>query len=142
MSLGFHNFRNFSDSLPSPNNPGHETYTILYNIRLHSLQSQIQFPSARPPICWILKGCDSELLCSCTSSTVRDSRKWRTQRFGDWICFRARVRGEGTYSQENGPIRHVETCPDYFFTTRVHTTKSTVKILAANTRCKYFFKNC
>jgi hypothetical protein len=26
-----------------------------------------------------------------------------------------------------------------FFTARVHTTKSTVKILAANTHCKYFF---
>jgi hypothetical protein len=31
------------------------------------------------------------------------------------------------------PIRHVETCPDFFFTARVHTTKSTIKILAANT---------
>jgi hypothetical protein len=28
----------------------------------------------------------------------------------------------------------------FFFTARVHTTKSTVKILAANTHCKYFFK--
>jgi hypothetical protein len=28
----------------------------------------------------------------------------------------------------------------FFFTTRVHTTKSTVKILAANTHCKYFLK--
>jgi hypothetical protein len=28
------------------------------------------------------------------------------------------------------------------FTARVHTTKSTVKILAANIHCKYFFKNC
>jgi hypothetical protein len=27
----------------------------------------------------------------------------------------------------------------FFFTARVHTTKSTVKILAANTHCKYFF---
>jgi hypothetical protein len=27
-----------------------------------------------------------------------------------------------------------------FFTARVHTTKSTVKILAANTHCKYFLK--
>jgi hypothetical protein len=27
-----------------------------------------------------------------------------------------------------------------FFTARVHTTKSTVKILAANTYCKYFLK--
>jgi hypothetical protein len=27
-----------------------------------------------------------------------------------------------------------------FFTVRVHTTKSTVKIVAANTHCKYFFK--
>jgi hypothetical protein len=43
--------------------------------------------------------------------------------------------------QGNGPIRHVETCPDFFFTARVHTTKSTVKILAANTHCKYFLKN-
>jgi hypothetical protein len=42
--------------------------------------------------------------------------------------------------QENGPIRHVETCPDFFSTARVHTTKSTVKILAANTHCKYFLK--
>jgi hypothetical protein len=30
--------------------------------------------------------------------------------------------------------------PWFFFTTRVHTTKYTVKILAANTHCKYFFK--
>jgi hypothetical protein len=44
------------------------------------------------------------------------------------------------YSQGNGPIRHVKTCPDFFFTARVHTTKSTVKILAANTYCKYFVK--
>jgi hypothetical protein len=43
--------------------------------------------------------------------------------------------------QGNGPIRQVETCPDfYFFTARVHTTKSTIKILAANTHCKYFLK--
>jgi hypothetical protein len=28
----------------------------------------------------------------------------------------------------------------FFFTARVHTTKSTVKILAANTHCKYFLK--
>jgi hypothetical protein len=28
------------------------------------------------------------------------------------------------------------------FTTRVHTTKYAVKILAANAHCKYFFKNC
>jgi hypothetical protein len=27
-----------------------------------------------------------------------------------------------------------------FFTAKVHTTKYTVKILAANTHCKYFFK--
>jgi hypothetical protein len=44
-------------------------------------------------------------------------------------------------SQGNGPIRHIETCSDFFFiTARVHTTKSTVKILAANTHCKYFLK--
>jgi hypothetical protein len=30
----------------------------------------------------------------------------------------------------------------FFSTARVHTTKYTVKILAANTHCKYFFKNC
>jgi hypothetical protein len=41
--------------------------------------------------------------------------------------------------QGNGPIRHIETCPDFFFTIRVHTTKSTVKIVAAKTHCKYFF---
>jgi hypothetical protein len=29
---------------------------------------------------------------------------------------------------------------NFFFTTRVHTTKYTVKILAANTHCKYFLK--
>jgi negative regulator of replication initiation len=28
----------------------------------------------------------------------------------------------------------------FFFTARVHITKSTVKILAANTHCKYFLK--
>jgi hypothetical protein len=44
--------------------------------------------------------------------------------------------------QGNGPIRHVETCPDFFLTARVHTTTSTIKILAANTHCRYFFKNC
>jgi hypothetical protein len=32
--------------------------------------------------------------------------------------------------------------PWFFFTARVHTTKSTVKILAAKTHCRYFFKNC
>jgi hypothetical protein len=42
--------------------------------------------------------------------------------------------------QGNGPIRHVETGPDFFFTARVHTTEYTVKILAANTHCKYFLK--
>jgi hypothetical protein len=42
--------------------------------------------------------------------------------------------------QGNGPIRHVETCPHFFFTARVHTTESTIKILAANTHCKYFLK--
>jgi hypothetical protein len=44
------------------------------------------------------------------------------------------------FSQGNGPIRHVETCPDFLFATGVHTTKYTVKILAANTHCKYFLK--
>jgi hypothetical protein len=28
------------------------------------------------------------------------------------------------FLQGNGPIRQVETCPDFFFTARVHTTKS------------------
>jgi hypothetical protein len=28
----------------------------------------------------------------------------------------------------------------FFFTARVHTTKSTIKILAANTHCKYYLK--
>jgi hypothetical protein len=28
----------------------------------------------------------------------------------------------------------------FFFTARAHTTKSTVKIIAANTHCKYFLK--
>jgi hypothetical protein len=71
-----------------------------------------------------------------------------TRRFGNWNCFRSQVKvgGEDTYSQRNGPIRQVETCPDFFFylfifsTARVHTTKSTVKILAANKHCKYFLK--
>jgi hypothetical protein len=43
-------------------------------------------------------------------------------------------------SQGNGPIRHVETCSDFFFTARVHTTKSTIKILAANAQLQVFFK--
>jgi hypothetical protein len=30
--------------------------------------------------------------------------------------------------------------PSFFFTARVYTKKSTVKILAANTHCKYFLK--
>jgi hypothetical protein len=43
--------------------------------------------------------------------------------------------------QGNGPIRHVETCRDFFFfSARVHTTKSAVKILAPKTRCKYVLK--
>jgi hypothetical protein len=33
-----------------------------------------------------------------------------------------------------------KTCPDFFFAARIHTTKSTIKILAANTHCKYFLK--
>jgi hypothetical protein len=33
-----------------------------------------------------------------------------------------------------------KTCPDFFFTARVHTTKSTVKILAAKTHRKYILK--
>jgi hypothetical protein len=39
-------------------------------------------------------------------------------------------------------IQHVKTCLDFFFffTARAHTTKSTVKILAANTHYKYFLK--
>jgi hypothetical protein len=46
-----------------------------------------------------------------------------------------------SHSQGNGPIWHVETCPDFiFFTAKVHTTKSIVKILAANKHCKYFLK--
>jgi hypothetical protein len=32
------------------------------------------------------------------------------------------------HSQGNGLIRHGETYPDFFFTARAHTTKSTVKI--------------
>jgi hypothetical protein len=44
---------------------------------------------------------------------------------------------QGTYKG----IRHVETCLDILFTARVHTTKSTVKILAANTHSKYFLRN-
>jgi hypothetical protein len=47
-----------------------------------------------------------------------------------------------SFLQGNGPIRHVETCPDFFFTARVHRTKSAVKILAAKTHCKYFLKIC
>jgi hypothetical protein len=44
------------------------------------------------------------------------------------------------YLQGNGLIRHVETCSAFFFIARVYTTKSTVKILAANTHYKYFLK--
>jgi hypothetical protein len=62
---------------------------------------------------------------------------FKTRRFGDWILSPSAGK---TYSQGNSPIRHVETCPDFFFTARVHTTKSTVKILAANTHCKNSLK--
>jgi hypothetical protein len=53
------------------------------------------------------------------------------------FCLRLQVRPN---SQGNGPIRHVEAALIFFFTARVHTTKSTVNILAANTHCKYFLK--
>jgi hypothetical protein len=61
------------------------------------------------------------------------------------VGFNYEIRNELNQSfifwQGNGPIRHVETCPDFFSpTARAHTTKSTVKILAANTHCKYFLK--
>jgi hypothetical protein len=59
------------------------------------------------------------------------------QRFRDWILSPSSGK---TYSQRNGPIWHVETCPDVFFTARVHVTKSTIKILAAITHWKYFLK--
>jgi hypothetical protein len=54
----------------------------------------------------------------------------------------ARTVNASYYSQGNGPIRNIETCHEFFFffTARVHTTKSTVKILAAKTHCKYFLK--
>jgi hypothetical protein len=41
----------------------------------------------------------SELLVSWTLSTVRYSRSEKTQRFGNWICFRPQVRGRKTHSQ-------------------------------------------
>jgi hypothetical protein len=60
--------------------------------------------------------------------------------FFNWRNPSRRIMALGVDSQGNGPIQYVETCPDSFFTVRVHTTKSTVKILAANTHCKYFLK--
>jgi hypothetical protein len=50
----------------------------------------------------------------------------------------------GATSSHKGMVRSDMSKPAliFFLTARVHTTKSTVKILAANTHCKYFFKNC
>jgi hypothetical protein len=43
--------------------------------------------------------------------------------------------------QGNGPIRHVEICPDvFFFHCKTTHKKSTVKILAVGTHWKYFLK--
>jgi hypothetical protein len=44
-------------------------------------------------------------------------------------------------SQGNGPIREVETCPDFFFHCKSTHNKIRCQILASNTHCKYFLKN-
>jgi hypothetical protein len=54
----------------------------------------------------ILKGSDdgvqhSELHGFWTLSVVQYSRKQKTKRFGNWICFRPQVRWEDTYSVAN-----------------------------------------
>jgi hypothetical protein len=41
---------------------------------------------------------NTELLGFWTLSIVRYFRNYKTQRFGNWTCFRPQVRGEGTYS--------------------------------------------
>jgi hypothetical protein len=43
------------------------------------------------------------------------------------------------YKTHKGMVRSDMSKPALIFTARVHITKSTVKILAANTHCKYFF---
>jgi hypothetical protein len=75
-------------------------------------------------------------------STVRYFRECKHDVSETGSVFRIQAKGEeDRYSQGNGPFRYIETCPDiFFFTARVHTTKSTVKILAAKTHCKYFLK--
>jgi hypothetical protein len=44
-----------------------------------------------------------------------------------------------THTTKNLTSMRVETCPD-FFLLQEYTTKSTMKILAAKTHCKYFLK--
>jgi hypothetical protein len=84
---------------------------------------------------WILQGNGSGLLHNASTNYAtacppsRHITCCKTTRIVDLIW------------QGNGPIRYEETCPDFFFfTARVHTTKSTVNILAANTHCKCFLK--
>jgi hypothetical protein len=51
----------------------------------------------------------SELLGFRTLSIVRYSQNWKTQRFGNWICFRPQVRGETPTLL--GPLERAETDP-------------------------------
>jgi hypothetical protein len=41
---------------------------------------------------------------TCPSSSIKKILKIREQRFGNWICFRPQVRGEGLVPSQLGPL--------------------------------------
>jgi hypothetical protein len=51
---------------------------------------------------WVIRQ-DTELLGFWAFSIVRNSREYKTRRFGNWICFRPQVKGEKTPTQL-GPL--------------------------------------
>jgi hypothetical protein len=88
----------------------------------------------RSVVCWMVNRFRRKRLCHNRGNISAISwsnweETWKIYQDSRWFDW-----------QGNGPIRHIETCPDFFSTARVHTTKSTIKILAGKTHCKYFLK--
>jgi hypothetical protein len=55
------------------------------------------------------------------SSGIAENRKHAVLETGFISILRC---GEDTYSQGNGPIRHIETCPDFFFSLQEYTQQN------------------
>jgi hypothetical protein len=76
------------------------------------------------------------------SRTTISNKKLKYNRNQIWVS----MKNVKVFSNaDKGMVRSAISKPAlifFFSTVRVHTTKSTVKILAAKTHCKYFFKNC